>query len=205
MTSKLAEGALLFGSLLILPCLPSAAAQEAPPKVKQAPLKVVVISAWKKWLNEDVIYIISDQERADYKKLTTDQQRDEFITAFWERRNPTPGAPENKFKEEHYRRIAYTTMHFAAAIPGWKTDRGRIYIVYGPPDSIVRHPRAVCAEGSQPPNGDETSRYDWEAWHYQYIAGIGKDVTVEFVDTCGCGEYHLNAMHPVRNPPPNKE
>jgi len=165
----------LFGLLLMLLCLPVVPAQETPVKQK-APLKVFTATIWQNWLEEDVRYIITDQERADFQKLTTDKQRDDFVTAFWERRNPNPGAEENPFKEQHYQRLAYANTHFAAGVPGWKTDRGRFYIMYGKPDSIDSHPTLW------PPS---------EEWHYAYIEGIGKDVTLKFVDTCGCGEYHI--------------
>ncbi len=95
-----------------------------------------IYPSYQKWLDEDVRYIITDQERADFKKLTTDDKRDKFVEAFWERRNPTPKSSENPFKEEHYHRIAYTNTHFAASVAGYRTDRGRFYIMYGPPDSI---------------------------------------------------------------------
>jgi GWxTD domain-containing protein len=143
---------------------------------------------YKKWLREDVRWIISDQERADFKKLSDHKQRDQFIEAFWERRSPSPGEATNLFKEEHYRRIAYVNEHLATRIiPGWKTDRGRFYIMYGPPDKIVRQ----LVSGNQQPDvlkSDVSS----EEWHWIYIEGLGCDVVLEFVDTCGCGEYHLS-------------
>jgi GWxTD domain-containing protein len=141
---------------------------------------------YKKLLREDVAWIITNEERASFRTLSADKQRDEFVVAFWERRNPTPGATENKFKEEHYRRLAYANTHFAAGVPGWKTDRGRIYIVYGPPNTIDSHPKGGVI-GDPPDRGD----FAYEDWHYSYIDGLGKDVTIEFVDTCNCGEYHL--------------
>jgi GWxTD domain-containing protein len=95
---------------------------------------------YKKWLNEDVSYIITDEERAAFKQLSNDEERDNFIEAFWARRDPTPDTPENEYKEEHYARIAYANEHFAAGIPGWKTDRGRMYVMYGKPDEIESHP-----------------------------------------------------------------
>ena len=131
---------------------------------------------YKKWLDEDVRWIITDEERADFKKLLTDKQRDEFVVAFWERRNPTPGTSHNPFKEEHYRRLAFANEHFAGSVPGWKTDRGRFYVVFGPPDSVDRHP------GFSPPS---------ETWHYRYVEGIGRNVALEFVDKCRCGDYTL--------------
>ena len=146
------------------------------PREKKPPLKVIVDLPWRKWLNEDVVYIITDQERADAGMLTTDQERDDFVGAFWERRNPTPGSAENPFKEEHYRRFAYANEHFGAGVPGWRTDRGRLYIVHGAPASIDSHPTL------SPPV---------EEWHYGFIEGMGKDVTFRFVDTCHYGEYRL--------------
>jgi len=109
-------------------------------KKRQKAIQKEMESPYKKWLDEEVPYIITDEERAAFKKLTTDEEREQFIEQFWERRNPNPGSPENEFKEEYYRRIAYSNEHFASGIPGWKTDRGRMYIMYGPPDEIESHP-----------------------------------------------------------------
>ena len=95
---------------------------------------------YRKWLNEDVAYIITDEERAAFKRLHTDEEREQFIEQFWLRRDPTPDTAENEFKEEHYRRIAYANERYASGIPGWKSDRGRIYITFGPPDEIESHP-----------------------------------------------------------------
>jgi len=97
-------------------------------------------SPYRKWLEEDVVYIITDEERRAFKNLQTDEEREQFIEQFWLRRDPTPDTVENEYKEEHYRRIAYANERFASGIPGWKTDRGRIYITFGPPDEIESHP-----------------------------------------------------------------
>jgi GWxTD domain-containing protein len=105
---------------------------------------------YKKWLMEDVAWIITDQERTDFKKLSTDEQRDDFVVAFWERRNPNPGSPTNKFKEEHYRRLAYANSHFATGVPGWKTDRGRTYILYGPWPAFEENPPGL-KQSPKPP------------------------------------------------------
>jgi GWxTD domain-containing protein len=162
----------------------------------------VVLTAWQqqpqvspppatpyaKWLNEDVAYIITDQERAAFKRLPTDEEREHFIEQFWLRRDPTPGTPRNEFKEEHYRRIAYANQHYAAAnIPGWKTDRGRIYITYGPPDEIESHP----AGG--------TVTYPFEQWLYHRIDGVGTNIIIEFVDSTRSGEYRMT-RDPSRRP-----
>jgi len=154
-------------------------------------LKQELSRTYKKWLNEDVVYIISDEERAAFKQLSNDEERDQFIEAFWQRRDPTPDTEENEFKEDHYRRIAYANEHFAAGIPGWKTDRGRIYITFGPADEIDSHPSGGTYERPMEEGGGETSTYPFEDWRYRYLEGIGQEVIIEFVDTCMCGEYHM--------------
>jgi GWxTD domain-containing protein len=146
---------------------------------------------YKKWLDEDVVWIITDDERATFKQLSNDEERDQFIEAFWQRRDPTPDTEENEYKEEHYRRIAYANEHFAAGIPGWKSDRGRIYIIYGPADEVESHPSGGTYERPMEEGGGETSTYPFEQWRYRYIDGIGQEVIIEFVDTCMCGDYHM--------------
>lgn len=160
-------------------------------KQQKRNLNVELSKTYKKWLNEDVVWIITDQERAAFKQLTNDEERDNFIEAFWQRRDPTPDTEENEYKEEHYRRIAYANEHFAAGIPGWKTDRGRIYIMYGPPDEIDSHPSGGTYERPMEEGGGETSTYPFEDWRYRYLEGIGQEIIIEFVDTCMCGEYHM--------------
>ncbi len=154
-------------------------------------LKQELGKTYKKWLDEDVRWIITDEERAAFMQLSNDEERDNFIEAFWARRDPTPDTAENEFKEEHYRRIAYANEHFAAGIPGWKTDRGRIYIVFGPPDEIESHPSGGTYERPMEEGGGETSTFPFEDWRYRYIEGIGQEVIIEFVDTCMCGDYHM--------------
>lgn len=154
-------------------------------------LKQELSKPYKKWLDEDVVYIITDEERAAFKQLSNDEERDNFIEAFWQRRDPTPDTEENEYKEEHYQRIAYANEHFAAGVPGWRTDRGRIYIVFGKPDEIESHPSGGTYERPMEEGGGETSTFPFEDWRYRYIEGIGQEVIVEFVDTCMCGEYHM--------------
>jgi len=154
-------------------------------------LKQELSKTYKKWLDEDVVYIISDEERKAFKQLSNDEERDQFIEAFWQRRNSTPDSEENEFKEEHYRRIEYANEHFAAGVPGWKTDRGRIYIMYGPADEIDAHPSGGTYDRPMEEGGGTTSTYPFEDWRYRYIEGIGQEVIIEFVDTCMCGEYHM--------------
>jgi len=154
-------------------------------------LKHELTKTYKKWLDEDVAYIITDEERAAFKQLSNDEERDNFIEAFWQRRDPTPDTEENEYKEEHYQRIAYSNEHFAAGVPGWRTDRGRIYIVFGKPDEIESHPSGGSYERPMEEGGGETSTFPFEQWRYRYIEGIGQEVIIEFVDTCMCGEYHM--------------
>jgi len=151
----------------------------------------VMGKTYKKWLEEDVIYIITDAERAAFKQLSNDEERDNFIEAFWQRRDPTPDTEENEYKEEHYQRIAYANEHFAAGVPGWKTDRGRIYIVFGKPDEIESHPSGGTYERPMEEGGGETSTFPFEDWRYRYIEGIGQEVIIEFVDDCMCGAYEM--------------
>jgi GWxTD domain-containing protein len=140
-------------------------------------------------LDEDVVYIITDEEKKAFKTLQTDEEREQFIEQFWLRRDPTPDTVENEFKEEHYRRIAYANERFASGIPGWKTDRGRIYIMYGPPDEIESHPSGGSYERPMEEGGGETSTYPFEQWRYRYIDGIGNNIILEFVDPTMSGEY----------------
>lgn len=160
-------------------------------KKKEAALKKELETPWKKWMNEDVTYIITDEERKAFKQLNTDEEREQFVEQFWLRRDPTPDTVENEFKEEHYRRIAYANERFASGIPGWKTDRGRIYITFGPPDERDEHPSGGTYERPTAEGGGETTTFPFEDWRYRYIEGIGNDVNIEFVDTTMTGEYHM--------------
>src|SRR5271170_5332463 len=160
-------------------------------KAQKRSLNIELSKTYKKWLNEDVVWIITDEERSAFKQLSNDEERDNFIEAFWQRRDPTPDTEENEYKEEHYRRIAYANEHFAAGIPGWKSDRGRIYIMYGPADEIESHPSGGSYERPMSEGGGETSTFPFEDWRYRYLEGIGQEVNIEFVDTCMCGDYHM--------------
>jgi GWxTD domain-containing protein len=148
-------------------------------------------NSFKTWLNEDVIYIISPEERSAFLQLETNEEREQFIEQFWLRRSSNPDLPDNDFKEEHYRRIAYANEHFASGIPGWKTDRGRIYIIWGPPDEIESHPTGGTYDRPMEEGGGETTTYPWERWRYRYLEGIQENVELEFVDPTSSGEYHL--------------
>src|SRR5260370_29618126 len=140
---------------------------------------------------QDVIYIITQEELDAFAKLSNDEERDQFIEIVWHRRNPTPDSPENEFKDEHYRRLTYANEHFAAGVPGWRTDRGMIYIKFGKPDEIESHPSRGTYERPIEHGGGTTSAYPFEDWRYRHIDGIGDDINIEFVDDCQCGAYRM--------------
>ncbi|HLG14706.1 MAG TPA: GWxTD domain-containing protein [Blastocatellia bacterium] len=148
-------------------------------------------SVYKRWLDEDVNYIITDDERKAFKALKTDEERDQFIEQFWLRRDPDPDTPENEYKEQYYERIQYANEHYASGIPGWKTDRGRIYVMFGKPDEIESHPAGGPYERPSYEGGGSTSTYPFEIWWYRYIEGIGSDIEIEFVDPSGSGEFRI--------------
>jgi GWxTD domain-containing protein len=191
----------LFSLVLVIPPVPAQEQQD--PNVDQAKKltkeqkkksKQVLKELgheYKQWLNEDVVYIISPAERQTFLQLGTNEEREQFIEQFWLRRSSNPDLPENDFKEEHYRRIAYANEHYASGIPGWKTDRGKMYIIWGPPDEIESHPTGGTYDRPMEEGGGSTSTYPWEKWRYRYMEGIGENAEWEFVDPSGSGEYHL--------------
>jgi GWxTD domain-containing protein len=178
-----------------VPALLASPQKKEPPskeeKRRQKAIQKEMESAYGKWIKEEVPYIITDEERATFKKFSTDDEREQFIEQFWERRNPNPGSAENEFKEEYYRRIAYANERYASGFPGWKTDRGRIYIMYGPPDEIDSHPSGGSYNRTQEEGGGDTATYPFETWRYRYIDGVGQNIILEFVDPTLTGEYRL--------------
>ncbi|HWW96674.1 MAG TPA: GWxTD domain-containing protein [Edaphobacter sp.] len=158
---------------------------------QQKNLRQELKGVYKKWVDEDVRWIITDQEMQAFKSLGNDEERDQFIENFWLRRNPNPDSPENEFREEHYARIAYANEHFAAGKPGWRTDRGHIYIAFGKPDNIDSHPSGGSYDRPMEEGGGNTSTFPFEIWHYRYLEGIGDNIDIEFVDSCMCGDYHM--------------
>jgi GWxTD domain-containing protein len=175
------------------------AAQKKPvgqdPSEKPRNVKPELKKAYKDWLDKDVAYIITDEERKAFKKLETDDEREHFIEEFWRRRDPDPDTDENEYREEYYERIAYANEHYASGIPGWKTDRGRIYIMYGKPDELETHPSGGAYNRESYEGGGSTSTYPFERWFYRYIPGVGSGIEIEFVDPTGSGEYRI-----ARNP-----
>src|SRR6202048_1192324 len=201
---RLARSA-IFSFLFLAIAVPLLPAQEAPdPHAAPTPQKTdkeqrrkikkslkELDTPYKQWLNEDVIYIISPEESQAFLQLETNEEREQFIEQFWLRRSSNPDLPDNEFKEEHYRRIAYANEHFASGIPGWKTDRGRMYIMWGPADEVESHPTGGTYDRPMEEGGGSTSTYPWETWRWRYIEGMGENVIMEFVDPSGSGEYHL--------------
>ncbi len=174
----LAPGLMAASLALGLSWQGSAAAQQEPREE----------SPYVRWVNEDVVYIIELREREAYVKLQTDEERKHFIEQFWQRRDPTPGTAKNKFMEEHCGRIGYAGERFRSpSKAGWKTDRGHIYIVYGPPDEMEAHP---SGRAGGPP---------FEEWLYNFLEGIGQRVIVEFVDASRDGEYRQTRDPSARN------
>lgn len=161
------------------------------PMDKPRNVKPELKKAYKDWLEKDVTYVITDEERKAFKKLATDDERERFIEEFWRRRDPDPDTDENEFKEEYYERIAYANEHFASGIPGWKSDRGRIWIMYGKPDERETHPSGGAYERPSYEGGGNTTTYPFEVWFYRYLAGVGSGVEIEFVDPTGTGEYRI--------------
>jgi len=165
------------------------------PSEKPRNVKPELKKAYKDWLEKDVAYIITDEERKAFKKLQTDDERERFIEEFWRRRDPDPDTDVNEYREEYYERIAYANEHYASGIPGWKTDRGRIYIMYGKPDEVETHPSGGAYEREPYEGGGSTSTYPFERWFYRYLPGVGAGIEIEFVDPTGSGEYRI-----ARNP-----
>jgi GWxTD domain-containing protein len=158
------------------PPAPQAATQPAAPPY--VPVAERARQAYEKWMDQEVVWIISPEERTAFRRLGTDEERQMFIEQFWLRRDPTPDTRENELMEEHYRRVAWANDHYTATIPGWQTDRGMIYVKYGPPDEKESHPQ-------------EDGTFPYEKWLYRHLEGVGSDVVLEFVDRAGDGNYRM--------------
>src|SRR5438477_3253317 len=195
------SGRLAVALLTLIFAVPAGLAQKKNSEKTQDPsektrnVKPELNKAYKDWLEKDVAYIITDEERKAFKKLQTDDERERFIEEFWRRRDPDPDTDENEYREEYYERIAYANEHFASGIPGWKTDRGRIYIMWGKPDETESHPSGGAYNRESYEGGGSTSTYPFERWFYRYLAGVGSGIEIEFVDPTGSGEYRI-----ARNP-----
>jgi len=162
-------------------------------KKRQKQLVKELGPAYGSWLRDEVPDIITEDERRAFRGLSTNEEREQFIEIFWNRRNPEPESPTNAFREEHYRRLAYADEQFASGIPGRKTDRGRIYLIWGRPDEMESHPAGGTYDRPLEQGGGSTTTYPWELWRYRHLEGIGENIEIEFVDPSGSGEYHMTA------------
>ena len=161
------------------------------PSTKARKVTAELKEAYKKWRNTDVAYIITKEEKKAFDALTTDEERENFIENFWRRRDPNPDTEENEYREEYYERIAYANEHFTSGIPGWKTDRGRIYITWGKPDSVEAHPSGGSYDRPSYEGGGSTTTYPFEIWFYRHLDNVGDGIEIEFVDPSGTGEYRI--------------
>jgi GWxTD domain-containing protein len=170
-------------------------AQTPAEKPINAKREKTIDQVFDEWLKNDVAYIIRPAELAAVKKLKTAEEKENFIAEFWNRRDPDPDTEENEYREEYYERIQYANEKFTSGIPGWKTDRGRIYITFGKPDSIESHPSGGSYDRPSYEGGGTTTTYPFEIWFYRHLDGVGDGLEIEFVDPTGTGEYRL-----ARNP-----
>lgn len=187
--------ALLLSSLAEAPIQAGTQENKSRKSPPPAQLKEEAEDYFQRWMNEDVVYVISKEERAVFESLTTPEEKEQFIEQFWFQRDPDPRSVANEFKEEHYRRIAYANERFASGFPGWMNDRGRIYIIHGPPDEIEAHPSGGRYDRPLQEGGGTTVAHPFEVWRYRHIEGLGSDVILEFVDPSWSGEYRL-ALNP---------
>ncbi len=171
--------------------LPIAAQTPDDPTTRTRNVTPELNKAYKRWLSEDVAYIITKEERRAFEALKTDEERENFIENFWRRRDPNPDTEENEYREEYYERIAYANERFTSGIPGWKTDRGRIYIAWGKPDSVESRPMGGAYDRPSWEGGGSTSTYPFEIWFYRHLDGVGDGIEIEFVDPTGTGEYRI--------------
>lgn len=167
------------------------ASQDPNEKARNFKTEESVKKIYKKWMTEDVAYIITADEKKAYNKLTTDEERENFIENFWRRRDPDPDTEENEYREEYHERIAYANEKYASGIPGWKTDRGRIYITFGKPDGVESHPSGGSYDRPSYEGGGSTTTYPFETWFYRHLDGVGDGIEIEFVDPTGTGEYRI--------------
>lgn len=186
----------VFPSVVLAQEQPAQEGSSAPSIAKQSPKKARKLAkelgpAYDSWLRDEVPYIITEEERRAFLQLGTNEEREQFIEDFWDRRKPNPESPENPFKEEHYRRLAYADEHFASGVPGRKTDRGHIYILWGPPDEVESHPTGGTYDRPMQQGGGTTTTYPWELWRYRHLEGVGENIEIEFVDPTSTGEYHI--------------
>ncbi len=182
---------LLFGVSAVFAQKTESTPPNITPDEKPINVKKEVKEVYKNWIKKDVAYIITSEEKKAFNQLKTDEERENFIENFWRRRDPNPDTEENEYREEYYERIAYANEHFASGIPGWMTDRGKIYITWGKPDSVESHPSGGAYDRPSYEGGGSTTTYPFEVWFYRHLDNVGDGVEIEFVDPTGTGEYRI--------------
>jgi GWxTD domain-containing protein len=182
---KLAALLVLISFLTVIVPAQKQSTDEKERKVKREPKK-----AYVQWINDHDV-ILTQSERDAWKKLNTDDEREKFIEEVWRSRDPDPDTEENEFKEQFYERVAYANEHFSSGKPGRLTDRGRIYIKFGKPDSIESRPAGGSYERPSWEGNGSTTTYPFEKWFYRYLPNVRSGVELEFVDPTGSGEYRL--------------
>ena len=194
MMSNKSLGKFLFHVMATLAIAYSVSAQSDQPQdpnSKSRNFKEEVKRVYQDWVKKDVAYIITSEEKKAFTALKSDEERENFIEAFWRRRDPNPDTEENEYREEYYERIAYANEKFTSGIPGWMTDRGRTYIAWGKPDSVEAHPSGGSYDRPSYEGGGSTSTYPFEVWFYRHLDGVGDGIEIEFVDPTGTGEYRI--------------
>ncbi len=184
--------AFVFG--LATAALPQTTESKTPsvdPSTKLLKVKSEPNNVFKNWVNKEGSYVLTDAERKAFETLKTDDERENFIQTVWRMRDPDPDTEVNEFREEFYERLAYANEHFASGIPGWKTDRGRIYIVWGKPDSVESRPSGGSYDRPSYEGGGSTTTYPFETWFYRHLDNVGDGIEIEFVDPTGTGEYRI--------------
>src|SRR5580765_4669331 len=167
------------------------AGQTSNPSEKPKNVKSEKNDVFKRWADEDVPYILTPAERRAFFELRTNEEKENFIATFWRNHDPNPDTEENEYREEYYQRIAYVNEHFASGIPGWRTDRGRIYITWGKADSVEAHPSGGSYDRPSYEGGGSTTTYPFEIWFYRHLDNVGDGIEIEFVDPTGSGEYRI--------------
>ena len=187
------RGTILTLTVFVLSCVLTVTGQKNQPTKaqQQAKQKEEGGNYLRKWNQEEVPYIINSEEEDAFKKLKTDEEREQFIESFWLRRDPSPETFDNEYRDEYYRRIVQANEKFTSGIPGWKTDRGRIYIMHGPADEVETHAMGGAYIRDIDEGGGRTNTFPFERWRYRNIEGMGNNIILEFVDSSMSGEYRL--------------
>jgi len=170
------KGKIFFYSILALLLFSASDILASKRKAKDLP------EGYRKWLEEEVVYIITPKEKVVFLQLDNDRVRNLFIEAFWRQRDPNPNTVENEFKKEHYRRITFANQRFGKESPGpgWRSDMGRIYITLGEASYAEQHENL-------------SEVYPVIIWFYEGMIeyGLPNSFSVVFFKKAGIGEFEL--------------